>query len=62
MSDMELRLIQVCRKVSMQEGKPMQICGRGDHVPEANAMDTKMTVRMNGQVQVALSQQPAPPT
>jgi hypothetical protein len=46
---------------SMEEDEPMQICGRGNNVPEANAMSTKMTVRMNGQVQVGLSQQPASP-
>ncbi len=44
---------------SMEEDEPMQIHGGGDHVPEANAMGTKMTVRMNGQVQVDLALQPA---
>jgi hypothetical protein len=38
----------------------MQKNGRGNHIPEANAMGTKMTVKMNGQVHTALSQQPAP--
>jgi hypothetical protein len=35
---------------SMEEDEPMHIRGRGDNVPEANAMGTKMTVGMNGQV------------
>jgi hypothetical protein len=45
---------------SMEEDEPMKIHGRGNHVSKVNAMDTKIKVGMNGQVQVALSQQPAP--
>jgi hypothetical protein len=46
---------------SMEEGEPMQIHGGGGNIPEANAMGTKMTVGMNGHVQVGLAQQPASP-
>jgi hypothetical protein len=46
---------------SMEEDEPTQIRGRGEHAPNVNAMRIKMTVRMNGQEQVALSQQQAPP-
>jgi hypothetical protein len=45
---------------SMEEDKPMQIHGGGNHTPRANAMHTKMTVGMNCQEQVALSQKQAP--
>jgi hypothetical protein len=37
----------------------MQICGIGNHSPKVHAIHINMTVGMNGQVQVALSQQQA---
>ncbi len=41
---------------SMEEDEPMQIRGRGNHTPKANAMCIKMIAGMNCQEQVALSQ------
>ncbi len=46
---------------SMEEDESRQMCGGSDTVPEANAMDTKMTDTKNDQVQVAHSRQPASP-
>jgi hypothetical protein len=44
--------------LSMEEDEPMQICGRGNDVSEANAMGTKMMAGMNCQVQAGPAQQP----
>jgi hypothetical protein len=46
---------------SMEEDEPMQIRGGGNHATKANAMCTKMTIGMNCQEQVALSQMQASP-